>query len=56
LNSRIILDEEQTQVAANCLEEFLDLEAVHTPALGREILMTAPLFVVLSKEGQDGEW
>jgi hypothetical protein len=49
------MDGEQTQVAANFVEELLDLSAMQTPAEGREILTTAPLFVV-PKEGQEGEW
>jgi hypothetical protein len=46
---------EQTQVAADFVEELLDLEAVKTPAEGRKVLTTAPLFVV-PKEGQEGQW
>ena len=49
------MDEEQTQVAANFVEELMDLGTVGTPEEGREILTTAPLFVV-PKEGQEGEW
>jgi hypothetical protein len=49
------MDEEQTQVATNFVEELLDLGAVQTPTEGRTILTTAPLFVV-PKEGQEGEW
>jgi hypothetical protein len=49
------MDEEQTQVAVNFVEELLDLGAVRTPTEGRAILTTAPLFVV-PKEGQEGEW
>jgi hypothetical protein len=49
------MDQEQTQVAANFVEELLALEAVRTPTKGREIFTTAPLFVV-PKEGQESEW
>ena len=49
------MTDEQTQVAASFVDELLDLAAVQTPAEGRKILTTAPLFVV-PKEGQEGEW
>ena len=49
------MDQEQTQVAANFVDELVDLEAVRTPTDGRTVLTTAPLFVV-PKEGQEGEW
>jgi hypothetical protein len=49
------MDEEQTLVAANFVEELMDLGAVGTSGEGREIVTTAPLFVV-PKEGQEGEW
>jgi hypothetical protein len=55
IHDNAAMDEEQTLVAANFVEELLDLEAVRTPSEGREILTTAPLFVV-PKEGQEGEW
>ena len=55
IHDNAVMDEEQTQVAANFVDELLDLEAVRTPAEGRAILTTAPLFVV-PKEGQEGEW
>jgi hypothetical protein len=43
------MDKEQTQVAAKCVHELLDLGAVQTPAEGRIICTTAPLFVVPRK-------
>jgi hypothetical protein len=46
---------EQTQAAGEFVEELLDLWVVRTPQESREILTTAPLFVV-PKEGQEGEW
>ena len=49
------MDEEQTRVAAEFVEELLDLGVVQTPREGRQILTTAPLFVV-PKEGQEGQW
>jgi hypothetical protein len=55
IHENAIMNEEQTRVAADFVKELLDLEAVQTPAEGRQILTTAPLFVV-PKEGQEGEW
>jgi hypothetical protein len=55
IHENAAMDEEQIQVAANFVDELMDLGAVQTPTEGREILTTAPLFVV-PKEGQEGEW
>jgi hypothetical protein len=43
------MDKEQIQVAANFVDKLLDLEAVQTPAEGRRICTSAPLFVVPSQ-------
>jgi hypothetical protein len=55
IHDKAVMDKEQTQVAANFVDELLDLGAVQTPAEGRIICTTAPLFVV-PKEGQEGKW
>ena len=44
-------DKEQTKVAANFVEELLDLEAVWTLAEGREILTCS---LLCPREGQEG--
>ena len=49
------MDAEQTRVAAEFVEALLDLGVVQTPREGRQVLSTAPLFVV-PKEGQEGQW
>jgi hypothetical protein len=55
IHENAVMDEEQTQVAANFVDELMSLGAVQTPPEGRKVLTTAPLFVV-PKEGQEGEW
>jgi hypothetical protein len=45
------MDKEQNQVTVNFVDELVDLGAVRTPTEERNILTTAPLFVV-PKEGQ----
>jgi hypothetical protein len=55
IHENAVMDEIQTKVTAEFVNELLDLEAVRVPAEGRAILTTAPLFVV-PKEGQEGEW
>jgi hypothetical protein len=55
IHDNAAMDEEQTLVAANFVDELLDLGAAHTPSEGRKSLTTSPLFVA-PKEGQEGEW
>jgi hypothetical protein len=55
IHDNATMDPEQMQVAGEFVEELLDLWVVQTPKEGREILTTAPLFVV-PKEGQEGQW
>lgn len=49
------MDEEQQQVAADFVDELIDLKVLRSIEEGREILLNAPLFVV-PKEGQPGQW
>jgi hypothetical protein len=55
LNANANMDEEQLQVAAAFVDEFIELGIVNTLAEGQDILLNAPLFAV-PKEGQEGEW
>jgi hypothetical protein len=55
IHDNAAMDPEQTRVAAEFVEELLDLGVVQTPREGRIVLTTAPLFVV-PKEGQEGQW
>ena len=48
------MDPEQTRVAAEFVEELLDLGVVQTPCEGRHVITIAPLFVE-PKEGQEGQ-
>jgi hypothetical protein len=54
IHDNAAMDAEQILVAAAFVDELLDLGLVRTPAEGREVLTTAPLFVG-PKEGQEGE-
>jgi hypothetical protein len=54
IHDNVVMDEEQTQVAASFVNELLGLGVIQTPAEGRRICTTAPLFVV-PKEGQEGK-
>lgn len=49
------MDEEQQRVAADFVDELIDLKVLRTIEEGWEVLLNAPLFVV-PKEGQPGQW
>ena len=49
------MDEEQTRVAAQFVDELVDLATLRHPPPSRPIVTTAPLFCV-PKEGQPGQW
>jgi hypothetical protein len=55
IHDNAVMDAEQLLVTAEFVDELLDLGVVGTLADGKEILTTAPLFVV-PKEGQEGQW
>ena len=55
IHDNAAMDAEQLLVAADFVDELIDLHVVDTPDEGRAVLTNAPLFVV-PKEDQDGEW
>ena len=55
IHDNAAMDDEQTRVAVEFVDELLDLGIIQLPAEGQEVLATAPLFVV-PKEGQEGQW
>ena len=55
IHDNAAMDAEQLLVAADFVDELIDLHVVDTQDEGQAVLTNAPLFVV-PKEGQDGEW
>ena len=49
------MDEEQIEVAAQFVDELIDITAVRLPPPGMTVLATTPLFCI-PKAGQPGEW
>ena len=49
------LDDVQTQVAVEFVDKLFEFGIIQLPEDGREVITTAPLFVV-PKEGQEGQW
>jgi hypothetical protein len=55
MNPNSPMDDEQLQVAAQFVDELLDIDAIGVPPDDRPILTNAPLFCV-PKPGQPGQW
>jgi hypothetical protein len=56
IHDNAAMDTEQTRVAAEFVEELLDLGVVQTPREGRIVLATAPHFVAPKEAARTNAW